>query len=160
MKCLLVAAALSIVTVSAFPRASSENFYDYMCAGVLTGVRQHPDNCAQFIKCDHFRAEVQSCPQSHIFSKESIVCVAGNPTTCQEGSVIEPEPAEPEVTCGVGYFGRMACPGECDKYYDCAGGSAQLESCLEGYIFSERFRTCLPGYQDQEDGSCKLYSGL
>lgn len=158
MKCLLVATTLLIASVTAFPQSTSGSFYDYMCAGVLTGVRQHPDNCFQYIKCDHFRAEVESCPQSHIFSKESIVCVVGNPATCQEGAVVESE-VEPEVSCAEGYQGRMACPGECDKYYDCATGSAQLEVCLEGYVYSERFRTCLPGYQDL-DGSCKLYSGL
>ncbi|XP_052563021.1 uncharacterized protein LOC120414970 [Culex pipiens pallens] len=175
MKCLLVATTLLIASVTAFPQSTSGSFYDYMCAGVLTGVRQHPDNCFQYIKCDqgskptlqvnryselcdHFRAEVESCPQSHIFSKESIVCVVGNPTTCQEGAVVESE-VEPEVSCAEGYLGRMACPGECDKYYDCATGRAQLELCFEGYVYSERFRTCLPGYQDL-DGSCKLYSGL
>lgn len=148
VKSIPVGILLSTIAVSCFPRSDIEN-YNHLCVNVVTGVREHPENCDQYIQCNKFEARIITCPEGQIFLSESISCEEGDRTSCQQEEPVE------LVTCGEGYFGRMACPGECRKYYNCAGGSAELESCLDGYVYYEPLRVCLPGYEN--DGRCELY---
>ncbi|XP_058826937.1 uncharacterized protein LOC131686923 [Topomyia yanbarensis] len=141
---LLTIVALFAASVTCRPENEAST-YNNLCTNVVTGIRQHPVNCYQYIECAKFVAQEITCPEGQIFSKESISCVDGDWNTCK----VRP-------TCGEGYVGRMQSPGDCSKYYSCAGGSAQLEFCLEGYVYYAPFQVCLPGYEDH--GVCKLYS--
>ncbi|XP_055531890.1 peritrophin-44-like [Wyeomyia smithii] len=140
--CLL--ASFVIAVVAGFPRGASSN-YNNLCHNVVSGIREHPVNCDRYIECTKFEASEITCPEGQIFSADLIGCVDGDSATC----LMKP-------ACGEGYYGRMACPGYCAKYYICTNGDVRLESCLEGYIYYEPFEVCLPGYEDH--GECKLYS--
>ncbi|XP_055592594.1 peritrophin-1-like [Uranotaenia lowii] len=150
----LLTILFSVAAVSSFPQREKFNydeFYNQLCSKVIVGILAHPESCFQYIKCDHSNAEVVTCPEDYIFSTDQIECVPGNQERCLEP---EPEPVEP--SCENGYQGRLACPGHCDKYYSCSGGTARLESCLEGYVYVHKFQLCLPGYAEED--LCKLYN--
>lgn len=148
-----VAILATIAAVSCYPQGDSvtPDSYDYLCENVVIGIREHPESCDHYIACNKFVAQDVACPEGQVFSKDLILCVDGDSSGCRQQ-----DPPEQAVTCAEGYVGRLPCPGDCGKYYNCADGSAKLESCLEGYIFYEPMKFCLPGYESQ--GECRLYS--
>lgn len=144
-----MAIVASIAAVSCYHQNAPENF-NYLCTNVVTGIREHPESCDRYIQCNKFEAEVVVCPQGEVFSTELISCVEGNSTGCQE------KDPETSAKCDDGFFGRLPYPGDCGKFYNCADGTAKLESCLDGYIFYEPLKFCLPGYENE--GKCEVHS--
>lgn len=148
-----VAILASIAAVSCYPQGdpATPESYDYLCTNVVIGIREHPESCDRYIACNKFEAQEVVCPEGQVFSRELILCVDGDPSGC-----LKQDPTEEVVTCPEGFVGRMPYPGDCGKFYNCADGTAKVETCFEGYIFYEQMKVCLPGYEFE--GECKLHS--
>ncbi|EAT36588.1 AAEL011337-PA [Aedes aegypti] len=139
MRSLVFALLVAVLQVGSIARA------DNPCQGILSGILVSPEVCYEFIVCYLEEAEIVTCPEGTIFSKELVTCVPGNQQTCKEGLPEEPEEGNP---CRGVVLSRFPHPESCTKFYSCLLGRLREHTCRDGFVFSQRFFICLPGNPD------------
>lgn len=56
---------------------------DAICENIFIGVFPYPSNCAKFIVCMQFEAEIAECREGTIFDADIGRCALGDPVTCE-----------------------------------------------------------------------------
>uniref|UniRef100_A0AAG5DH83 Chitin-binding type-2 domain-containing protein n=1 Tax=Anopheles atroparvus TaxID=41427 RepID=A0AAG5DH83_ANOAO len=101
---------------------------DGMCVGQPDSTMfPHPQNCAQFVRCDRETAIVERCGAGSIYQASSRTCVPGNADTCERF----------EGLCVGLPDGPIPHPTVCSSFIHCEGGVAFFLECPPGNIFLE-----------------------
>lgn len=102
-----------------------------VCYGAQDGLFI-PDytNCSNYYACVNQIGYLQTCPSGYAFDSKAQACNYATVVTCSTC----PSPAS-----GLQF---IAVPNVCDKYVICAGGSAFMQTCMDGLEYNNETTQC------------------
>lgn len=127
------------------------------CAGLWSGqIVAHPDRCDQFYMCILTIPTPVNCNTGLIFDKTRLVCVPGNPATCEiyvettpgvSTSTSVPITSTPDpilnVICAGLFFAARPYPGNSVLYVGCIREVGEVRSCLPNEEFNSAINECV-----------------
>lgn len=102
-----------------------------VCYGAQDGLFI-PDytNCSNYYACVNQIGYLQTCPSGYAFDSKAQACNYASVVTCSTC---------PSNASGLQF---IAVPNVCDKYVICAGGSAFMQTCMDGLEYNNETTQC------------------
>ncbi|XP_052889811.1 multiple epidermal growth factor-like domains protein 11 [Anopheles moucheti] len=118
---------------------------ELMCGYMSHGsVHPHPNDCAQYVRCNGGQPVTTTCPAGHVLHASSGTCRPGNSKTCE---ILE------NVCHNQSNGTVLEHPSHCGHFIACQGGAMSIKPCPVGEILHPDTQLCVPG----DANSCEFH---
>ncbi|XP_063917456.1 peritrophin-48-like isoform X1 [Zophobas morio] len=137
------------------PDFTTSDTDDPRCADMQTSYWPHPTLCDVYIECYRGHSYQMDCPPGLYFSAIAKKCVPPGQSECgrttpTEGPTYPSDwTGEPDCPYPESEGDLSPVPGDCTKFYECAGGKKVRFDCPPNLWFSVNYNECVYPYQSE-----------